>query len=93
MPNPISRYRISSRNLEVDKTLVRKLIDGALNAADEEIHFSKYDSTVILMAAKVKEYGMFSLCGYPGMLGWRAKEALRTKRGERVNGGVAIFCY
>lgn len=37
---------------------------------------------------------MVGLCGYPGMLGWSADTAqkvLKTKKGQVVNGGVAIF--
>lgn len=33
MPHPIGHYRIFSRNLDVDKTRVRALIDDALSAA------------------------------------------------------------
>lgn len=93
MPDSISRYRISSRNLEVDKSRVRKLIDDALDAAEGEVDFSKYSFVAIFMGAKMEDYGMIGLCGYPGMLGWRERDALETKGGQVINGGVAIFCY
>jgi len=93
MPDAVSRYKISPRNLEVDKSRVRKLIDDALNAADRDVDFSKYDFSVILMSAKLEDYGMIGLCGYPGMLGWSNASALRTGSGQTVKGGVAIFCY
>jgi hypothetical protein len=41
----------------------------------------------------LQDYGMIGLCGYPGMLGWTAEGALRTRGGQVVRGGVAIFCY
>ncbi|MEW6355978.1 MAG: hypothetical protein AB1696_06625 [Planctomycetota bacterium] len=93
MPDPIERYRISSRNLEVDRSRIRKLIDDALNAADREVDFSKYSFTAIFMAAGVQDYGMVGLCGYPGMLGWVADGAVKTRSGQAVKGGVAIFCF
>jgi len=93
LPDSVSRYRISPRNLEVDRSRVRKLIDDALAAVDAEVDFSKYSFTAIFMAAGLEDYGMIGLCGYPGMLGWSADGTLRTRRGQGVKGGVAIFCY
>jgi len=92
MPNPVGVYRISPRNLEVDRSRVRRLIDDALAAADGEVDFSKYAFTVIFMSTTVTEYGMMGLCGYPGMLGWNSQDALKARSGEPVK-GVAIFCY
>jgi hypothetical protein len=92
MPRPIGQYRISSRNLQVDTTRVRRLIDDALAAADAEVDFSNSSFVVLFMAAQVDEYGMVGLCGYPGMLGWGRQGALRSPAGEPVK-GVAIFCY
>lgn len=91
LPEPVGRYRISSRNLEVDKSRLTKLIDDALEAADAEVDFSKYAFTVIYMGARLADYGMVGLCGFPGMLGWTANRQLRTRDGEAVKGGVAIF--
>ncbi|MCF8146162.1 MAG: hypothetical protein K9N21_19820 [Deltaproteobacteria bacterium] len=93
MPKPVSRYRISSRNLQVDKSRVRELIDDALHQADKEVDFSRYSFTVIFMKASLQEYGMIGLCGYPGMLGWGSKDSLKLASGESVKGGVAIFCF
>lgn len=93
MPHPVGHYRISSRNLEVDKTRVRALIDDALSAADRDVDFSRYSFTVIFLGAKLADYGMIGLCGYPGMLGWMAEGALKTKSGQVVHGGIAIFSF
>ena len=93
LPDSISKYRISSRNLEVDKSRVRKIIDDALNAVDKDVDFSKYSFTAIVMGAKMTEYGMIGLCGYPGMLGWGTEDVLKTKSGQLVKGGVAIFSF
>lgn len=93
MPHPISYYRISSRNLEVDKSRVKNLIQDAIDAVDKDVDFSKYSFVAIFMGAQRKEYGMIGLAGYPGMLGWGTKEILKTKSGQFISGGVAIFSY
>jgi immune inhibitor A len=93
MPDSISQYKISSRNLEVDKSRVRKLIDDAIDAVDRDVDFSQYSFTAIFMGAKLTDYGMIGLCGYPGMLGWSTADLLRTKSGQVVKGGVAIFSF
>jgi len=93
LPDSIDRYKISSRNLEVDKSRIEKLIADALNAADKDVVFSDYSFAVILLGAKANEYGMIGLCGYPGMLGWSRGDALTTKSGQTVRGGVAIFSF
>jgi len=93
MPRSIAQYKISSRNLEVDKSRIRLLIQDAIDAVDPEVQFARYSFAAIFMAAQIKDYGMMGLCGYPGMLGWGAQDVLKTKSGQVVNGGVAIFCY
>ncbi|MDQ7788010.1 MAG: hypothetical protein RDU01_10410 [Thermodesulfovibrionales bacterium] len=93
LPNSINQYRISSRNLEVDKSRVKKIIYDAINLADGDVDFSQYSFAAIVMGAKLKEYGMIGLCGYPGMLGWGTEDILKTKSGQLVKGGVAIFSF
>ncbi|HQQ88525.1 MAG TPA: hypothetical protein PLA72_11045, partial [Smithellaceae bacterium] len=70
LPDPIGRYSISDANLAVDKSRVVKLIQDAIDAADEQNDFSRYSFIVLFLSAKFEEYGMIGLCGYPGMLGW-----------------------
>ncbi len=93
MPKPISEYRISPRNLEVDKSRVRGLIEDAVNAVDGEVDFSRYAVVVLFLGARFQEYGMIGLCGYPGMLGWSSDDVMRTKSGQTVREGVAIFSF
>ena len=93
LPHPVSYYRISPRNLEVDKSRVLNLIRDALDEADKEIDLSKYSFVAIFHSASREEYGMIGLCGYPGMLGWASKDFLKTRSGQSVQGGVAIFSY
>jgi M6 family metalloprotease-like protein len=93
LPHPVSEYRISSRNLEVNKTRVRNLIEDALDAADADVNYPEHSFTVLFLAANTTEYGMVGLNGYPGMLGWTVLDEVVTSRGEKVPGGVAIYTY
>jgi hypothetical protein len=93
LPDSIREYSISTANLEVDKSRVVKLIQNSIDAADEKYDFSKYSFVVLFLGAQFKEYGMVGLCGYPGMLGWKSNFVFRTKSGQIVPGGVAIFTY
>ena len=93
LPDSISRYSISPANLKVDRSRVVALIQDAIDAADEKNDFSRYSFVVLLLGAQFREYGMIGLCGYPGMLGWRQELNFRTKGGQSVPGGVAIFSY
>jgi M6 family metalloprotease-like protein len=93
MPRPVAHYRISPRNLRVDKSRVRALIDDALAGIGPGVDLSRYSFVAILMAAGLRDYGMIGLCGYPGMLGWQGGDAPRTRDGRTVPGGVAIFTY
>ena len=91
LPLPTTSYRISSRNLEVNRTRVDTLIHDALAAADADYNVSDYDFVVIQLGVLTPDYGMVGLCGYPGMLGWTKTSVLTAPSGEVVQRGVAIF--
>ena len=91
LPYESSYYRISSRNLEVNRTRVRNLIQDVLVAADADYDFSDYDFVVIQLGVLTPDYGMVGLCGHPGMLGWTETSVLTAPSGEVIQGGVAIF--
>ncbi len=93
LPHPVSHYRISSRNLEVDRSKVKELIEDALDLAGRDADLSTYSFAVLFLGARLQDYGMIGLCGYPGMLGWTSEGVLRTRGGQVVRGGVAIFCF
>lgn len=93
MPKSVKEYRISSRNLEVDKSRIRALIEDAVNAVDGEVDFSRYTVVALFLGARFQEYGMIGLCGYPGMLGWSSDDVIKTKSGQLVKDGVAIFSF
>lgn len=91
LPDPVARYAISPANLKVDRSRVFKLVQDAIDAADGENDFSRFDYVVVFLGATFRQYGMVGLAGYPGMLGWQREIAFRTRRGQSVLGGVAIF--
>lgn len=93
LPDSLKRYAISPANLKVDKSRVVRLIQNAIDAADGKNDFSRYSFVVLFLGAQFKEYGMVGLCGYPGMLGWEQDIVFKTKSGQIVRGGVAIFTY
>ena len=45
LPHPVSRYKISPRNLEVDRSRVKKLVEDVLDAVAGDVDFSQYDLT------------------------------------------------
>jgi hypothetical protein len=93
LPDPVKQYAISPANLKVDKSRVERLIQHAIDAADGKNDFSRYSFVVLFLGSPFKEYGMVGLCGYPGMLGWKQEIVFKTKKGQIVQGGVAIFTY
>lgn len=93
LPRPIEDYRISPRNLEVDRSRIERLIRDSLDALDSSYDVSAYDFTALFLGARRPEYGMIGLCGYPGMLGWSDSSVLKTRNGRTVRGGVAIFSF
>jgi M6 family metalloprotease-like protein len=93
LPHRVAHYRISQRNLAVDREKITKLIEDTINLADEHEDFSQYSMIFISLGAKRKEYGMMGLCGYPGMLGWQSQLPMETKKkGQKIPGGMAIYC-
>ena len=91
LPRPVADYHISPRNLEVDKRRVMLLIDDALELAPPGADLDRYDFVAIMLGATASEYGMVGLCGYPGMLGWSSRGEFRSRRGNILRHGVAIF--
>ena len=71
LPDPISAYKISPYNFQVDRTRVRKLAEDTLTALEKDVDFSGYDHMLIVPRALTqpgKGYGMICYCANPGML-------------------------
>jgi hypothetical protein len=58
MPHPIAEYRIASRNREVDRSRVTKVLLDALAEVDNDVNLSKYSFRAIFMGARLKDYGI-----------------------------------
>ncbi len=93
LPHPVKTYAIPPANLAVDKSRVEKIVQDAINVADDHRDFSGYSFVVLFLGASFQQYGMVGLAGYPGMLGWQREIVFTTKSGQVVPGGVAIFTY
>jgi M6 family metalloprotease-like protein len=89
--NPVSAYRISPYNLEVDPERVISLVNDSVNAADADVNFSNYTYISIHLGATPMEYGMIGYCAVPGMLGWQEKQAIAAKSGEIIQ-NAAVYC-
>jgi M6 family metalloprotease-like protein len=89
LPNPVSYYKISPKNLEVDPDKVTVLVTDAANAADSDINFNDYTYVIFALGATQVEYGMVGLCAVPGMLGFQIT-SITDKSGEVIN-NAAIF--
>ena len=92
LPQPVGRYKLSPHNLGVAKDRVAALIQQAIDQAGQDEDFSRYDLVFLSLGAGRKNYGMMGLCGYPGMLGWSDQSSFKTSQGQKVPGGVAVFC-
>ncbi|HPC02676.1 MAG TPA: hypothetical protein PKY58_11245 [Syntrophales bacterium] len=97
LPDPISAYRISSNNFEVDRGRVRKLVEDAMTAVEDRVDFKRYRNMLIVPGAVTlpgKGYGMMCYCANPGMLtGVRGNPrfvTLRSKGGREFSGGVFV---
>ncbi|OJX78328.1 hypothetical protein [Magnetospirillum sp. 64-120] len=92
LPAPVSAYSISSRNLQVDKSRVSRLISDVVAQSARDFDLPSYDFVAVMLGAKTKDYGMIGLCAYPGMLGWTADAQLLTPDGRPIK-GVAIYSF
>ncbi len=97
LPDPLSEYKVSPYNFQVDRKRVRKLVEDTMAALEKEVDFSSYDHILIIPGATTqpgKAYGMICYCANPGMLsGVRSDPGfvrLRSKGGKEFRGGVFV---
>ena len=97
LPDPISAYKLSPHNFEVDRTKIRKLIEDTMTALEDKTDFSQYQHILVIPGAHTtagKGYGMVCYCANPGMLtgvkGKLAYATLKSKRGKEFKGGVFV---
>lgn len=71
MPDPLSAYRVSPYNFQVDRERVRKLVADAVGAAARKESLARFDLVWIAAGAFTRPgegYGMIAYCANPGML-------------------------
>jgi hypothetical protein len=97
LPDPISSYKISPYNFQVDRKRVRKLVEDTMTALEKDVDFSDYAHLLIIPCALTqpgKGYGMICYCANPGMLsGVRGDVAylkLESKNRKTFQGGVFV---
>jgi M6 family metalloprotease-like protein len=91
LPHPVSYYKISAANLNVDPRRVAALVTDVANAADADVEFSKDLYVIISLGATMPVYGMVGYCAVPGMLGWQEGSMLKNRSGEVIS-KAAVFC-
>jgi hypothetical protein len=106
LPSPLSKYKVSQYNNQVDAGRVRKLIEDTITILENEVDFSLYDHMLIIPAVRTTPgigYGMVCYCANPGMLTPIERtdrfrsigrvgqyETVRSKGGKRFKGGVFV---
>jgi hypothetical protein len=97
LPNPVSHYKISDRNLKADPRRVIDLIADTITLAKNDYTISQYDFIAIFLEATASEYGMIGLCGYPSHKGvddrYNKTVERRTNNLIRYGSGVAVFSF
>lgn len=91
LPHPVSYYKISPVNLQVDRKKVLSLVNDVVNAADADIEFGSDLYVMIALGATNQEYGMVGYSAVPGMLGFKSDSPITTKSGEVISNAV-VFC-
>jgi M6 family metalloprotease-like protein len=97
LPDPIGKYKVSPLNFEVDGTRVKKLIEDAMTAVENEVDFSQYQHMILIPGAFTtpgKGYGMICYCANPGMLSGVRKNVgyvpVESEGGQPFLGGVCV---
>jgi M6 family metalloprotease-like protein len=91
LPHPVTYYRISSRNFDVDPVKLTALVSDAVNAADKKVDLDRYDYILIGLGAQQADYGMIGLCALPGMFAFQSKKVFKSASGKTID-NVAVFC-
>ncbi|MBC8339554.1 MAG: hypothetical protein H8E39_12775 [Alphaproteobacteria bacterium] len=91
MPAPLSEYRVSPHNFDVDRGRVRRLVADALGAARRDVDIAAFQQVWIVVGAWTtpgKGYGMIAYCANPGMLSGVRRGQSRLEAVELPGGGV-----
>ena len=99
LPDPLSLYKVSPYNFQVDRRRVRKLIEDTLTGLEREVDFGRYQHVLIIPGVRTmpgQGYGMLCYCANPGMLtgvrGNLAYATVRSRGGKEFGGGIFVGC-
>jgi len=90
MPAPLTEYRVSPYNFQVDRGRVRRLLADALDAARRDVELKDYRFIWIVAGAPTrpdKGYGMIAYCANPGMLSGVRRGRTSMVRVDLAGGG------
>jgi hypothetical protein len=97
LPHPISAYKLSPYNFQVDRKKVRKLVEDTMTALGNEVDFSRYQHMLIIPWAFTtpgKGYGMICYCANPGMLSGVRRDIayveVASKNNQKFHGGIFV---
>jgi hypothetical protein len=97
LPDPIQNYKVSPYNFKVDRTRVKKLVQDAMSAVENDVDFSRYQQIIVTVGAFTtpgKGYGMTCYCANPGMLAGVRKDPryvpVVSEGGQTFRKGVCV---
>ncbi|NPV04653.1 MAG: hypothetical protein HPY67_07970 [Syntrophaceae bacterium] len=99
LPDPLSLYKVSPYNFQVDRRRVRKLIEDAMTGVEADVDFGRYQHILIIPGVRTmpgQGYGMLCYCANPGMLtgvrGNLAYATVQSRGGAAFRGGIFVGC-
>lgn len=96
--DPLDEYKVSRYNKAVDRSRVKKLVEDAMTAVQDQTDFSTYHHIIVIPRAKTRGYGMICYNANPGMMGttmWgryhhRRYITVTAGNGEKFSGGISM---
>lgn len=100
LPAMLGEYKVAPENTKIDRQRVRRLVEDAFNAADEDVVFDRYDHVIIVVGVETRAgvgYGSICQAANPGTMrvggsryGRARMETITTRSGQRFSGGIVI---
>ncbi len=101
LPRPLADYKVAPENTSIDRQRVRRLVEDAFNAAEQDVIFDRYDHVIIVVGVRTQPgvgYGSVSQAANPGTMqvggvrrGRARMETITTRGGQRFSGGIVIM--
>lgn len=91
MPAPLSEYKVSPYNYQVDRTRVGRLVAEAISAARRDVEINDFDYFWIVVGVNTRPgrgYGMIAYAANPGMLTGVRKRRVHLEKVPLPGGGT-----